>query len=356
MRVGVVGAGAVAELHLRALRKVAGAEIAGILDTAPGRAEAMARRHGVRAHFDDPERFYREAKPRVVHVLTPPSTHCLLAVEALDRGIHVLVEKPMAGTVEECRAMKARADANGVTVGVDHNLLFDPRVVSAHRLLDRGAIGEVVHVDTVVGFDVRRLRHFSTDDQERKHWVYSLPGGLLEDLLPHPLYVTLYFLGRDARLTDWRLLTTGRLTPDLGDEIRLWLAGARATASIVLSLSLRPDIFTVSLYGTEATLKVDIQNMLMQRLRLRALPKAVARGLVVLESNVTGLMKTLWNTASLAVGGTVPPGDVRPLIEAHYASLASGREIPVGVEDGARTVGEIRRIWPAQAPPLTDLD
>lgn len=351
LRVGIIGAGAVAELHLRALRKIPGTDIVGVLDTAPGKARSIAGSHGIPHHFDDPESFYREAKPEIVHVLTPPHTHQAVSVEALDRGIHVLVEKPMARTPDECRAMKARADANGVTVGVDHNMLFDPRLVAARQIVDSGAIGEIVHVETLVGFDVRRLPHFSAERHERTHWAYGLPGGLLEDLLPHPLYVTLSLLGEKASLTDWRSLASGRLAYDVEDELRLGLADGAVTAGIVLSLSVQPSSFVVSVYGTRATLKVDIQNMLFQRLKLRPVPKALARGLVVVEASVAGLLKTAWNVASLAAGRATPPGDVRPLLEAHYASLLNGREIPVGFEEGVRVVEVIRQIWPSQGRP-----
>jgi predicted dehydrogenase len=341
----------VAELHLRALRKIPGADIVGVLDTAPGKARSIAGRHGIARHFDDPESFYREAKPEIVHVLTPPNTHQAVAVEALDRGVHVLVEKPMACTPEECRAMQARAEASGVTVGVDHNLLFDPRLVAARRILEQGAIGEIVHVETLFGFDVRRSPHFSVEPRERTHWAYGLPGGLLEDLLPHPLYVTLSLLGEKASLTDWRSVASGRLAYDVEDELRIGLSDGAVTAGLVLSLSLKPDSFIVSVYGTRATLKLDIQNMLLQRLGLRPVPKALARGLVVAESSIAGLLKTAWNVASLAAGTATAPGDVRPLLEAHYASLLSGREIPVGFEEGVRVVEIIRRIWPSQGPP-----
>jgi predicted dehydrogenase len=351
LRVGIIGAGAVAELHLRALRKIPGADIVGILDAAPGKAESVAGRHGIAHHFDDPGSFYGEAKPEIVHVLTPPNTHEAVAGEALDRGVHVLVEKPMACTPEECRAMKARAGARDVTVGVDHNLLFDPRVVAARRMIEGGAIGEIVHVETLFGFDLRRLPHFSVEPQKRTHWAYGLPGGLLEDLLPHPLYVTLSLLGEKARLTDWRSLASGRLAFDLEDELRLGLTDGAVTAGIVLSLSVQPGSFLVSVYGTRATLRIDIQNMLLQRLKLRPVPKALARGLVVAESSVAGLLKTAWNVASLAAGRATPPGDVRPLLEAHYARLLSGREIPVGFEEGVRVVEIIRRIWPSQGGP-----
>src|SRR5689334_21695815 len=94
-RVALVGAGYVSAYHIRALRTLPHVEIVGIADPAVDRAEELARRFeipGMFASLSD----MRDARPDVVHILTPPSSHARLAIEALDMGCHVFVEKPMA--------------------------------------------------------------------------------------------------------------------------------------------------------------------------------------------------------------------------------------------------------------------
>ena len=346
MRVGIIGAGAVAKQHLKALRRIAGADVVGLLDIAPGAARTLAARYGGSSPYEESSSFYEEAKPEIVHVLTPPQTHHEVSVDALRRGIHVLTEKPMALTAWECAAMNAAAEERGVTIGVDHNLLFDPRVLSARRLVDRGVIGDVIHVETIFAFDVRRSPRFSAEPGTGKHWAFGLPGGLLEDLLPHPLYLTLAFLGKDAKLTDSRIRTSGRIAENVADELRLSVADGGVSASIAVSLAIQPDLFTVSLYGSRGTLRLDVMSMLLRRHVSRRIPRALARGLLVAETRVLDLLATAWNIASLAAGAARPPGDVTPLIRAHYARLASGREVPVGFTEGVRTVEIIREIWP----------
>ncbi len=96
---GLVGAGAIAEHHAAALRGLPGVELLGVTDVDAEKARAFAERLGARAFPS--LRALREAGADVVHVLTPPATHADLAVEALDLGCHVLVEKPLATSEED---------------------------------------------------------------------------------------------------------------------------------------------------------------------------------------------------------------------------------------------------------------
>lgn len=345
MKVGLIGAGAIAGHHMKALRRLPGAEVAAILDTKPGAAQKLASLAGVPRHFQDPIRFYEEIRPEIVHVLTPPATHHEVTMEALRRGIHVLVEKPMALTVQECHAMEGAAETAGVTVGVDHTLVFDPRVRAAKRRIMERAIGDLVHVETIFGFDVRRSPHMQPGGGTG--WIRDLPGGLLEDLLPHPLSVTLDFLGPGATPAGWDLGRSGRIPGDSADELRLSMRNDRTTAGITLSLSIHPDLFTVTLYGSRGTIRVDVPSMIVLRSRLRSLPKPVARGILVAESSLIGLLKTGWNIVAMALGAASPPGDVGPLLRAHYAALEKGEEVPVGIPEGLPVVEIIRQIWPA---------
>ncbi len=346
MKVGLIGAGNIAGFHLAALRKLKGVEVAGILDVKPGAAEAMAQRLKIKNYFSDREEFFDQVKPDVVHVLTPPRTHHEIAVNALNRRIHVLTEKPMAMTTDECETMISAAANNGMTLGVNHNYLYDPRVQKALRLVQDGEIGEVVHVETLVGFDPKRLIHFQDKAKNNTHWVHQLPGGLLEDLLPHPLYLSLAFLDDEATLTHSFLNKKARLQALQSDELRLFFESKNATASITLSLSIQPDDFIVSIHGTRATIKIDLHNMLVQRIRFGKGPKAIARGMMVASSSFAALAQMGLNTGLLLLRQIGPPGDITPLVRAHYSSLLNQTAGPVPPASGKRVVEIIRTIWP----------
>jgi len=98
------------------------------------------------------------AGANVIHVLTPPSSHARVALEALERGCHVLVEKPVAESVEDALAIAQLAREKGLTASVNHSLLYDPQVRRALDKVRSGALGQVVSVDILARLGVSAVR------------------------------------------------------------------------------------------------------------------------------------------------------------------------------------------------------
>src|SRR5580658_10035157 len=129
IRAGIVGAGYVANHHARALRDLPFVELVGITDQDPERARLLAAKFATTAFASLAE--MKKAAPEVIHVLTPPASHRALALEALEMGCHVFVEKPMAETPEECDLMIATAREKQLIVSVNHSMRFEPSVLAA---------------------------------------------------------------------------------------------------------------------------------------------------------------------------------------------------------------------------------
>ncbi|MBK7659664.1 MAG: Gfo/Idh/MocA family oxidoreductase [Betaproteobacteria bacterium] len=125
LRVALVGAGYVSRHHLAALKALDFVDVVGIADLDLAAAQALAAQSGV-PHAARTLAELAVHRPNAVYVLTPPASHCALALEAMDLGCHVLVEKPMAETVAECDAMIARAAERGLTLSVNHSDRLDP--------------------------------------------------------------------------------------------------------------------------------------------------------------------------------------------------------------------------------------
>src|SRR5258708_38262502 len=119
----ILGAGYIADWHCRALR---GGRLVAVCDRDAGRAKSLADRCGIPRTFTDMGALLANAKPDVVHVLLPPEHHFATAEQVLRAGAHVLLEKPMALTGEECRSLGELARQQGCTVGASHNFLFAP--------------------------------------------------------------------------------------------------------------------------------------------------------------------------------------------------------------------------------------
>src|SRR6266849_1006578 len=154
MRIALVGCGDIARAHIPYIIKESRQSIVGLCDDDVAKAEALAKTFGIQTVHRTLAELIERQKPDVVHILTPPQSHAQLAMSAMRAGCHVLVEKPMALSVEEADAMIATAKAHGVRLCVNHNQLFDPVIVKARRLVDQGFVGTVISLESYFGFNL----------------------------------------------------------------------------------------------------------------------------------------------------------------------------------------------------------
>jgi len=133
LRVGVVGVGVMGSNHARVLSELPGVKLVGVADPDRNRCETVARNLGCAA-FDDADALMRHGVDAVT-IAAPTHLHRDIAVDCAARGIHVMVEKPIASTVEESRAIVAAARRAGVTLMVGHVERFNPAVQSIKRAI-----------------------------------------------------------------------------------------------------------------------------------------------------------------------------------------------------------------------------
>ncbi|HEU0078393.1 MAG TPA: Gfo/Idh/MocA family oxidoreductase, partial [Longimicrobiaceae bacterium] len=143
MKAGVLGVGSLGYHHARILREVAGAEMAGVFDEDPARLEKVAAELGVRA-FRTRDELLESVDAAVIAV--PTTSHAEVALAAIDAGVHLLIEKPIAHTLREAEAIVDAAAAKGLVVATGHVERFngalracepyleDPRFIESHRL------------------------------------------------------------------------------------------------------------------------------------------------------------------------------------------------------------------------------
>lgn len=144
LRVGVVGCGPIAQFaHFEACRKARNTELYAICDVAPDLVARMAALHAPRAVYHDYAAMLADPQVEAVIVATADQFHVPLAMEALAAGKHVLVEKPLGVTVEECEALCARVRETGLVLQVGTMKRFDPGIAFAQRFI-RQEIGQLL--------------------------------------------------------------------------------------------------------------------------------------------------------------------------------------------------------------------
>ncbi len=145
-RVALLGAGYIAPLHALAVGRLIGPKLVGVCDLDPMKADPLAARFGCRS-FASASDMYREVRPQVVHLLLPAQLHEEPALEAIEAGCHLVLEKPMCLTAEGCRRLIDSAAQRGTGLTVNHNFLYASpyqRLRSAVRRGDLGPLDRVV--------------------------------------------------------------------------------------------------------------------------------------------------------------------------------------------------------------------
>lgn len=147
-RVGLVGLGAMGRNHLRVLSDLEGVELAAICDKDAGQLDAAARKHGVRGYTSWDEMLDHEELDAAV-VAVPTRFHCEAGLAVLERGVHVLVEKPIASSLVEGRRLVEAAERAGKLLAVGHIERFNPAVRELQRRLEAGEGGRIFQLEAV---------------------------------------------------------------------------------------------------------------------------------------------------------------------------------------------------------------
>jgi UDP-N-acetylglucosamine 3-dehydrogenase len=182
-RAAVIGVGAMGHNHARVYQEMPDVELAAVADLVPALAQEAARLRGARA-YTDYQAMLEEIQPDLVTVAVPTQAHCQVVLDALEAGGHVLVEKPIAITLEEGRRMIKRAAELDRVLAVGHIERYNPAVIELRRRLDSGELGQIFQIHA------RRLGPFP----QRMHDV-----GVAVDLAPHDLDIMRYLMGEKVR-------------------------------------------------------------------------------------------------------------------------------------------------------------
>ncbi|MBI4790436.1 MAG: Gfo/Idh/MocA family oxidoreductase [Chloroflexi bacterium] len=181
LRAGVVGVGTIGKQHARIYNDLDGVELVAVADPLADRAQAVADRYKIPGYADHLALFDHE-RLDLVSVSVPTVLHASVASVALSRGIHVLIEKPIAATRADAEQLIAQAQAANLVLTVGHVERFNPAVIEVKKQLDAGALGEVFQVQA------RRLSPFPQ---------YVRDVGVVMDLATHELDILRYILASE---------------------------------------------------------------------------------------------------------------------------------------------------------------
>jgi len=181
MKVAVIGVGSMGKNHARVYSELPEAELVAVADADQKLVAATAEKHGAHAYTDYREMLEKE-KPDAVSIVVPTAMHEEVGLAALDAGAHVLMEKPIAATVEEGQRLIEKARAVKKQLMVGHIVRFNPAMQALKQKLADGDLGRIFQVFC------RRAGPFPARIRD---------VGVVVDLAPHDVDVMRFLIGAD---------------------------------------------------------------------------------------------------------------------------------------------------------------
>jgi predicted dehydrogenase len=252
--IGLVGLGQISRAHRVGYSRASDrAAIVAVCDQDGNRAAALAAELGARAYTSIGDLLEDDAVT-MVDLTLPHDVHFAAASAALAAGRHVLVEKPLAPTSEECRSLIDQARTSGLTLGVAENTRFVTAYQAVERLLLSGVLGEPRLARTLIsGSEVGRLR----DTSLWKGRQAGSGGGTILDAGPHSFYLLRWLLGELATVRGFhhKLIAESEVD-DHGVAAGRLVSGALYTTEYTFTAEI-PWGERLELYCSEGSVIVD---------------------------------------------------------------------------------------------------
>jgi predicted dehydrogenase len=330
VRLGLIGAGSVGVLHAEAASQTPSVRVTAICDRNPQLARRVAAGYGARA-FVDHRALLDAGIVDAVVVNTPHALHTDIVCDAAGSGLHVLVEKPMATRVADCRRMIEACHEAGVRLVVGHIQHFLPDKVAARQAIDAGEIGAPLFSADSRSSDYRT--------GARPAWFFDprvAGGGVLMNIGAHCVDRALWLMGGQARQVAANLVVPPGSAVETDALVRLDLADGRTVHIEVTSTGAPPPHDRLRIVGERgalvvspysgAVLHVDGRAKVLYEPTQRDIPAAFAAQLAAFAGCVAG-------ESGPAVDGSHGLHVVAVILGAYAAAKAGG---PVPVSRGVR--------------------
>ena len=256
LNVGIVGAGLIAtKKHIPSILKLKNKlNLVAICDQNLEVAQIIAKKYNIKSAYKNISDMLENEDIDLIDICTPPFTHSEVAITSLMKGAHVMIEKPMAVTVEECDEIIKVSKDTGLKVCVAHSDLFYPPFIKARKLVSEGKIG-----------DFRGMRIFlstptSYMTTKEDHWANKLPGGVIGETGPHIVYMTLAFINQIKEVKSYALKQLPyKWSPY--EDYKIDLIGDQMSCNITSIYSSNQWAAQVDIWGSDGMINLDLETM-----------------------------------------------------------------------------------------------
>lgn len=335
LKVAIVGCGKIADSHASQIQRIEGCEIVAVCDREELMAKQLFERFRVKQHFGDLKELLEKASPDVVHITTPPQSHFELGKQCLEHGCHVYIEKPFTLNTSEAEELIALAESKNLKVTAGHDDQFRHAARRMRHLVQSGYLGgPPVHMESYYCYELGNTGYAKALLADKEHWMRSLPGQLLHNIISHGIArIAEFFTDEVPLVTAYGFVSP--LLREMGeheiiDELRVIVSAKEGmTAYFTFSSQMRPSLHHFRIYGQKNGLILDQDNETLIKL-------TGARHKSYLEQFVPPLNfarqyagNFLENLRTFLASDFHPKAGMKFLIESFYQSIIRGSPLPI---------------------------
>lgn len=258
MNIGIIGCGFIAKKHATAIEAIEGAKLVAVSDKIPGNMTYYKEEYDA-VPYEDSEELLKRDDLDIVSICTPTGLHAMLAIQAAEAGKHVILEKPIAMSLEEADSIIDACRKNNVKLSIVHPNRYRPVVRELKEILDSGALGKISHANAIVNWN----RNQAYYDQSPWRGTKAGDGGALMNQAIHNLDLLLWFMGDVQEVFS---MEATRLRDIEAEDVSNGLVKFKtgALGLIQASTTVYPKNYeeSITLFGENGTIKIGGSNAL----------------------------------------------------------------------------------------------
>jgi predicted dehydrogenase len=276
----------------------------------------------------------RVVKPDVVHITTPPRSHCAIGRQCLAAGSHVYVEKPFGMTAVEAISLIEQASERSLRITAGHNYQFTLEMLELRRLVHEGFVGgKPVHLESYWSYDLGGSAYATAFLGNPNHWLRQLPGQLFHNIISHGIAKLAEFLD-DELVEIFATAHQGREVAQLGpdvvlDELRVAIKDKRNTTAFFVFTTSVKGLNLLRVHGPAGSLSADIIAGTIIRNRRRPCKSYLTYVIPPLTQAREYLRNTAANVMNFLRRRLYQDFGMKELIERFYDSIRRGSPPPI---------------------------
>ncbi|MFC7685334.1 Gfo/Idh/MocA family protein [Ureibacillus sp. GCM10028918] len=325
MNFAIVGCGFIAKKHAEAIKNIPDARLVAVCDRVPELMKPYVEKYGAQA-FEEIEEMINVESIDVVNICTPSGKHASIAELVAKSGKHIIVEKPIAMTIEQTDQILEATNRNNVKLAVVHPNRFRPVSMKLKEIMDKNLLGKISHALCLVNWN----RGQDYYDQAQWRGTKQHDGGVLMNQAIHNLDLLLWYLGNPLEVFS---MEATRLRNIEAEDVSIGLIRFESgvLATVQASTTVYPKNYeeSITIFGEKGTVKIGGTNALyLEHLALEGIE----------DSKIDQIKKDIktdpWGT----------PGHQK-IIEDMILAIREDREPAVTGEDGKKALSLVQAFY-----------